>query len=171
MSPITKCLNEWNATVEALGQGKQTILIRNYRTTLERFVLYPTLSYTNKDDYLDSFQEKYQSFIQQNSLPKEDGKKKQVRYVAKVDKILEKPVSRINTMRKYYLWTNEHVRSYLNSQKAYVWVLRVYKLKEPVMAERTKGIRYANLTEPLSLKGIKPVLSDTKFSKILEDIV
>ena len=29
MSEITKCLNEWNATLEALGQGKQTILIRN----------------------------------------------------------------------------------------------------------------------------------------------
>ena len=27
MSEITKCLNEWNATIEALGQGKQTILI------------------------------------------------------------------------------------------------------------------------------------------------
>ncbi len=29
----TKCLNEWNATIEALGQGKQTILIRKYNTT------------------------------------------------------------------------------------------------------------------------------------------
>ena len=27
MSEITKCLNEWNATIESLGQGKQTILI------------------------------------------------------------------------------------------------------------------------------------------------
>ena len=27
---ITKCLNEWNATIEALGQGKQSILIRKY---------------------------------------------------------------------------------------------------------------------------------------------
>ncbi len=28
MTEISKCLNEWNATIEALGQGKQTILIR-----------------------------------------------------------------------------------------------------------------------------------------------
>jgi hypothetical protein len=27
MSEISKCLNEWNATIEALGQGKQSILI------------------------------------------------------------------------------------------------------------------------------------------------
>ena len=25
METITKCLNEWNATIEALGQGKQSI--------------------------------------------------------------------------------------------------------------------------------------------------
>ena len=55
LSEITKCLNDWNATVEALGQGKQTILIRNTGTTLKEFLLYPTVSYANKDDYLDSF--------------------------------------------------------------------------------------------------------------------
>lgn len=33
MTEITKCINEWNATIEALGQGKQTILIRKYGTT------------------------------------------------------------------------------------------------------------------------------------------
>ena len=57
MSEITKCLNEWNATLEALGQGKQTILIRKYDTTLKEFLLYPTISYANKEDILDSFQE------------------------------------------------------------------------------------------------------------------
>lgn len=59
MSEITKCINEWNVTIEALGQGKQTILIRKYNTTLKEFLLYPTISYANKDDVLDSFQEKY----------------------------------------------------------------------------------------------------------------
>lgn len=43
---IKKCLNEWNATIEALGQGKQTILIRNYNTTVKEFLLYPTVSYS-----------------------------------------------------------------------------------------------------------------------------
>ena len=48
MNEITKCLNEWNATIEALGQGKQTILIRKYNTTLNEFLLYPTVSYAKK---------------------------------------------------------------------------------------------------------------------------
>ena len=58
----TKCLNEWNATIEALGNGKQTVLIRKYGTSLKGFLLYPTVSYANKDDVLDSFQEEYKSF-------------------------------------------------------------------------------------------------------------
>ena len=38
MTEITKCLNEWNATIEALGCGKQSILIRKYSTTLPKSV-------------------------------------------------------------------------------------------------------------------------------------
>ena len=75
MSEITKCLNEWNATIESLGQGKQTILIRKYDTTLTEFLLYPTISYANKDDVLDSFQEDYQEFVKDNLLPKGENRK------------------------------------------------------------------------------------------------
>lgn len=38
------------------------------------------------------------------------------------------------------------------------------------MAERTRGMRYANLLEPVSLDGTKPVLSDSDFNKILDKI-
>lgn len=73
-------------------------------------------------------------------------------------------------MGKHHIWANEHVKSYLGKQKAYVWILRVYKLKEPVMAGRTKGMLFANLDKEVSLEGIKPVLSDKDFSKIATDI-
>ncbi len=170
MAEITKCLNEWNATVEALGQGKQTILIRNYNTTLPNFILYPTVSYANKDDYLNSFQPKYKNFVEENALPEEDNSKFLVKYFAEVEKVIEKPVSRIGSLKKYYIWTPEHVKSYVNTPKANVWILRVYELEEPVMAERTRGMRYANLLEPVSLEGIKPVLNGLDFSKIVKNI-
>ena len=73
MFEITKCLNEWNATVEALGQGKQTILIRKYNTNLKEFLLYPTTSYALKDNYLDSFTNK--DFAKNNVLPKKENNK------------------------------------------------------------------------------------------------
>lgn len=167
---ITKCLNEWNVTIEAIGQKKQSILIRNYRTTIKEFILYPTVSYALKDDYTKSFQHKYHDFVENNLIPKKEGNAIEIKFYAKVEKIIEKPASRIGTFKNYYIWTSEHVKSYLNSNKAYVWILRVYELKEPVMVERTMGIKYANLLEPVSLEGIKTVLSDSEFSKIVKEI-
>jgi Uncharacterized protein conserved in bacteria len=170
MTEITKCLNEWNATVEALGQGKQTILIRNYNTTLPNFILYPTVSYALKDNYLESFQPKYRDFVEENALPIKENNKFLVKYFAKVEKVIEKSVSRLGYLKNYYIWTSEHVKSYMNTPKAKVWILRVYQLEEPVMAERTRGMRYANLLAPVSLEGIKPVLSDSEFLKTVQEI-
>jgi hypothetical protein len=168
MEKITKCLNEWNATVEALGQGKQTILIRKYRTNVDKFLLYPTASYALKDDYLDSFGTNYNIFVAENALPKKEGNKTEVKYYAEVEKVVEKPFQRVGSLNKYHIWTNEHVKSYLGNQKAYIWILRVYKLKEPVMAERTMGMRYANLKEDVSLDGLKAVIDDKEYEKILK---
>ncbi len=170
MEKITKCLNEWNATIEALGQGKQTILIRKYGTTINKFLLYPTASYALKDNYLDSFEKKYWSFVEENALPKRNDSKTEVKYFATVEKVVEKSPQRIGTLNKYHIWTNEHVKSYLGNKKAYVWILRVYKLKESVLAERTMGMRYANLLEEAPLEDIEPVISDEKFSKIVQEI-
>lgn len=169
MLNITKCLNEWNVTIEGLGQGKQTILIRNYGTTLNEFLLFPTVSYL-KAEYITSFQPKYKEFVNDNASPMKDEKRLEIKYFAKVERVIEKPTSRIGSLKNYYIWTSAHVKSYLNTSKAHVWILRVYKLKEPVMAERTKGMRYANLLEPVSLEGIQPVLSDSEFSKIVQEI-
>lgn len=171
MDSTNKCLKEWNATIEALGQGKQTILIRHYGTTLESFLLYPTVSYANKDNYLEGFQLKYQSFVKENSLPDKNGDKTAIKYFATVEKIIEKSSSRIGALKSDYIWTNEHVKNYLKGKKAKIWVLRVYELKVPYYAEPTPGaIKYANLKEQVSLKGIKPVLSDSEFSKALKKI-
>lgn len=170
MSKITKCLNEWNATIEALGQGKQAILIRKYGTNIDKFLLYPTVSYALKDNYLDSFESKYKPFVEDNALPKKESNKTEVKYFATVEKVFEKSSQRVGSLNKYHIWTNEHVKSYLGNQKAYIWILRVYKLKEPVMAERTMGMRYANLLEEVSLEGIKPVINDKEFAKIADNI-
>jgi hypothetical protein len=170
MKEITKCLNEWNVIIESLGQGKQTILIRNYGTNLTEFLLYPTVSYVLKDGYIQSFQSKYHEFVKFNDLPKRNEEKSEVKYFAKVEKVFETNSYRIGNLKNYYIWTSKHVKSYLNTRKAHVWVLRVYELESPIMAERTKGLRYANLLEKVSLEGIKPVISDKKFLKLVSEI-
>ena len=167
MESTHKCLKEWNATIEALGQGKQTILIRNYKTNVTEFLLYPTVSYTLNDDYLGSFQGEYQDFVQSNSLPDKKGDKVLIKYFALLEKIIEKPVSRIPS-NKNYIWTRDHVKNYMTGKTAYIWILRVYKLKEPYWAEPTPGaIRYANLKEEVSLDGMEPVLNDSNYVQII----
>lgn len=166
MRTTHKCLKEWNATIEALGQGKQTTLIRNYKTNVKEFLLYPTVSYALKDDYLDSFQGEYHKFVEENSLPNKNEDKILIKYFANLEKIVENPVSKIPSP-KHYIWTRDHVKNYMTGKTAFIWVLRVYKLKEPHWAAPTPGaIRYANLKEEVSLKGIEPVLIDQDFKKM-----
>ena len=170
MNEITKCVNEWNATIEALGQGKQTILIRKYGTTSKEFLLYPTISYANKDDILDSFQGKYQGFVKDNLLPAGENRKYEVKYYATVEEVIEKSSSRIGAFNKFHIWTRNHVKNYLGRNEAKIWVLRVYKLDEPRMLKRSNGMLYANVNEPVKLEG-KPVLSDDEFDKLKENIL
>lgn len=170
MHTITKCLNEWNATVEALGQGKQTILIRKYGNNTNNFLLNPTVSYTLKEDYLKNFKKKYQSFVRENSFPKKEENKTEIKYYAEVKNVIEKPSNHLGKLNKYHVWTNSHVKSYIGSKNPKIWILRVYKLKKPVMAEHGGGQTYVNLTQPISLKGIKPVLSDSEFNDVINQI-
>ena len=168
MSEITKCLNEWNATIEALGQGKQTILIRKYGTTLKEFLLYPTVSYALKDDVLDSFQDP--DFAKDNLLPSGEDSTYEIKYYATVEGMIEKPSSRIGAFNKFHIWTRDHVKDYLGRKSAQIWILRVYELDEPQMLKRNRGMRYANVDKPVKLEG-KPVLSDAEFDNLKELII
>ena len=168
MSEITKCLNEWNATIEALGQGKQTILIRKYSTTLKEFLLYPTISYADKDDVLDSFTDK--EFVKDNLMPASDDGAYEVKYYATVDEVIEKPSTRIGAFNKFHIWTRDHVKSYLGKKPAQIWILRVYKLNKPQMLKRSKGMIFANVDKPVKLEG-EPVIGDDEFNKIKNEIL
>ena len=167
---ITKCLNEWNATIEALGQGKQTILIRKYATTLNEFLLYPTISYANKDGVLDSFQDDCKSFVKDNLLPAGEDRTYEVKYYATVEEVIEKSSSRIGAFNKFHIWTRDHVKDFLGRKEAKIWILRVYELDNPQMLKRSNGMVYANVDKPVKLEG-KPVISDDEFDKLKKEIL
>ena len=168
MTEFRKCLNEWNATIEALGQGKQTILIRKYDTSLKEFLLYPTISYANKEDVLDSFQEK--KFVENNLLPAGENRTYEVKYYATVEEVIDKSSSRIGGFNKFHIWTRDHVKNYLGNSRAKIWILRVYELDKPQMLKRSNGMVYANVNKPVKLEG-KPVISDAEFAKLKEEIL
>ena len=170
MVKITKCLNDWNATVEALGQGKQTILIRKNSTTLKEFLLYPMVSYANKEDYLDSFKESEKDFVKKNTLPNVEDKSYEVKYYATVEDVFETPVSRIGKFNNYHIWTKKHVSGYFNTKNANIWLLRVYELDEPVYCGRSRGMVFANVNKEIELKG-KPVINDKDFKKLKDELL
>ena len=170
MVEITKCLNEWNATIEALGQGKQTILIRKYDTASNEFLLYPTVSYANKENILDSFQEDYKNFVKEYLLPVGENRNYEIKYYATLEDIIDKPSTRIGGFNKFHIWTRDHVKEYLRKKPAKIWILRVYELDEPQMCKRSNGMLYANVDKPVKLVG-NPVLSDAEFNKLKEEIL
>lgn len=170
MNEITKCLNEWNATIEALGQGKQTILIRKLNTTQKEFLLYPTISYANKEGILDSFQDDYKDFVKENLIPYGENRTYEVKYFAKVDEVIEKSSSRIGAFNKFHIWTREHVKGYLGGNSAKIWILRVYKFDKPQKLKRSNGMVYANVEKPVKLEGT-PVISDDEFNKLKEELI
>lgn len=165
-----KGFKEWNAIVEALGEGKQSILIRTYSTTNKEFLLYPTFSYANKDDYLEMFKTDNQKFVEKHALPLKKDDQVEIKYYAKIEKIVERSPTQIGSVDKMHIWSKNHVKNYLKNKKAFIWALRVYKLKKPIFAERNNGMLFANLKKGASLEGIKPVLTDQEFDSILSKL-
>jgi hypothetical protein len=66
-----RALKEWAAIVEAIGQGKQAILLRKYAPARE-FFLYPTYEFARPEDYLESFQPQYREFVKEGVIQAED---------------------------------------------------------------------------------------------------
>lgn len=166
MQTIKKCFKEWNAIIEALGQGKQTIVIRTYVPNSKEFLLYPTFSYARKKDYIEAFKEEEREFVAENAMPKETDKTIEIKYFARVHKVGEMSPKSTRNIDDQHIWNEKHVKDYLKGKKAKVWVLRVYKLKKPYMAKKTKGMLYANLENGVDITGAEPVINESDFKRM-----
>ena len=94
----------------------------------------------------------------------------EIKYFANVQAIFEKTPQRIAKLNKFHMWKNTHVKAYLNNANGFVWVLRVYKLDNPVMSDRSKSLIFSNLRENINIDHIEPVLTDSEFAKIVQEI-
>lgn len=173
MENVKTYLKEWNAVIEALGQGLQTVIIRKYPTSINNFLLYPTSRYTLDNNYLDSFQDKYKSFVKNNALPSGEEKKLEIKYFVKCEGIVEIPYNKVGFLEDYSIWTSKHVQSYLNKKNASIWLLRVFKISEPYMTRISMGLRYSKISKELSFdnKSLRPVLKENAFNGIVGEIL
>lgn len=166
---INNCLKEWNVIIEALGQGKQTILIRSYKTKIPQFLLYPTSNYARKD-LTKIFSESSFQFVNSNLLPFQKDDKILIKYFIKIEDIIEIDLKSLDEIEDYYLWNTKHVEEYLRGINPFIWLVRVYKLKEPKMVEKTLGMRYARINEFIETSKSNSVLGYDEFQKITKKL-
>ena len=179
MKPTNKkALKEWAVIVKALGEGRQTILIRkqNLRFTHNEFFLYPT--YTGQTR--DRFKDQYHAYFDASMAAKREGELT-IRYYAQIDEAFEVTSSKVlMDLDTHYVWTSSHVKSYFDDSKdnkLYVLVLRVFKLPKPEVVELHwldtwyKGMSpWVNLPEAISHEGCSTVLNDNEFTRKAEKI-
>lgn len=170
MENVTKAFKEWNAVIEALGAGKQTVLMRTYSTSIKEFLLYPTVLYSNKKNYLTKFKKRDQQFVEKHAIPQKKDDQIEIKYYAIIEEIIEMDNSRIGSVDYLHIWSGKHVKSYLNKRNGFIWVIRVYRLKKSIFANKNMGMLFANLKKGASLEGMEPVLSDKDFEDILSHI-
>ena len=171
MKDITQCLNEWNVIIEALGQGKQTILIRKYRTNINEFLLYPTIGYANDKYLLNMFKENEREFVENNLYSIKEDKLSNVKYYATVEEIFKKPLTDVEKYDKFHIWSTDHVKRFFFMKKEMtIWILRVYELDEPQMLKMKGSMRFGNVDKNVKLEG-KPIISDSKFNKLKKEII
>ena len=180
-------MKEWSPVIQALGEGKQILLVRSYEPPATQFLLYPTFTfYTNAINKPEVLRQYFQP--QFCNLAEAAGKHTMQRartdyytdidYFAEVDQFFPINEDRLwKAIAPFYIWSPEHVLSYLHKTKAksaYLWIVRTYKLPHPLLIGRVPmGGPPATYThhQDVSTKGSTPVLTDQNHLSIKQKLM
>ena len=170
-----KAVKEWSAVVEALGQGKQAVLLRKYAPARRDFLLYPTYEFARRKKYLDTFQPEYRT-LAKGAVEAKKPKLTEIKYLASIVQVIRVEKADLPSLAKLtglYIWTVEHVEKYFSqAEEAFVWILKVERLGLPVsVKDLGRGaITYANLPQTISIEPRFAVLSDDALATIESQI-
>lgn len=171
-------VKEWSAVVNAIGDGKQTILIRTYACRYAEFFLYPTFSFysstvAHKDRFSSRFQSEYLEMAE--AAAKQTQKRAQDHYVdlqywAEIDEIVcIDPSKSLSKLKKHYIWSPEHIEDYRAkaSRGLFVWIVRAYAFPKTITIGRVaNGVpNYYRHPEPIDNQGSRPVLNDDDYQR------
>lgn len=179
-------IKEWCSVIEALGSGKQTILIRKRPPIYPDILLFPTFNYYQKNVNLPevfdamfqpSFAAGARTCAQKTMKQAHEDMLADINYWAHVDQIVEVTDKKaLERLKKHYIWSPQHVTAYADSANGgilHVMILRVNKLPQTTLAARTGGglpDLYKHY-EKVKLDGSKPVMSDAEFAQTKQDIL
>jgi len=139
-----------------------------YGLSTNSFLLYPTFTYSRAENYLNLFKKNEWDFVKKHPVPKHVGKKTEIKYFAEVINVIEKDPKNLG---KYPIWDRSHVKNYIKHRTPKIWILRVYELKKPYLAEQNKAILYVKLKKGVNVEESKPVINYKKFTKLSDEIL
>ncbi len=186
-------LKEWGIVCRALEEGRQVLLLRKggileYRQGFEMkhesFWLYPTLEHQSREFIQPDYLEKMDDILT-GSL----SKYVTIKSYARVERIYEiKNKSILPVLRRYHIWNDKYVQmriDYNPTKPLNALLLRVYKLAQPMSIEimpQWSGckswinidipeyMRFENTGDINKLESLKPVIIDSEFKNITDEI-
>ena len=90
----------------------------------------------------------------------------ELRYYAEVVKCyrIRPDPSALKALKRMYIWTPEHVvKRFAPRINAYVWLMRVFRMKSSTFTTPLHGMIYAMLKESVSTDSAKSVVSEKHF--------
>jgi hypothetical protein len=178
-------LKEWAVCIEALGAGRQHVLVRKggileetreFRLEETSFYFYPTYEHQRKALIKPEYQEALERTIAGRELPP---KKVEITHLAHVvDDICVKDEATLRLLDPFHILTHEYARERLHwkaDKPLHVLTVRVYRLSEPKTVEvkdEYLGCKsWLKLAEPIEQVDLVPVLGDEEFHQKREEIL
>jgi hypothetical protein len=171
-------LKEWCGVIDAMGEGRQIIMMRKYPPAHDEFFLYPTYGFSKRRNYLDSyFQEQHHDLVTRSVKSKEKGRT-EIRYYALIDEVVQirrEDFGKLKNLSQFYIWSPDHVMNYVKDEKvkrAFIWAVRVYRLSksQSIKDLGRGGVKYVYLPTRIFTAGSVPILGDTEFQSLKTEI-
>ena len=184
ISPHTNAaLKEWAIVCRALGNGRQTLLIRKggieeikagFQVFHKDFWLFPTYVHQNAADLVPAVRAEFAE-VQATQPPAGTIAFQLYATVEDVMKVMD--VERLRSLEGYHVLSWDCVASrfhYRNKPGVHVMTLRVYRRPSVITVQNTPGydgcVSWVELNEALGTEGCTPVISDPEFDARLAGI-
>lgn len=177
MEPIasSRVLKEWGVAVEALGRGRQIVIVRkggihekDFDVYQHGFWLFPTREHQRADLLQPAFQPDLDAYLARPHDPASVS----IAYWARATDVFEIFESAtVEALTDHYIWTNEYAQERLTwrpKKPLRIVLLRVSARPEPVavpLRPEYGGCRsWTDLADPIPLGDLRPVLTDAEYA-------
>ncbi|WP_082209954.1 DUF1802 family protein [Fischerella sp. PCC 9605] len=175
-------LKEWAVAVTALEAGKTIMLLRKggiherngrFQVAHDRILLYPT--YEHQQPFL--LKPEYANLV----YPVTPGWRPETVRIGSWAKITDIfPVNDeaiVSALLPFHIWNEHFISDRLKwkvRQPLYILLLRAYKLPQvqeiPYLCEYGGCKSWIDLAQPIDIRGVEPVLSDSTYSQLVTEI-